>query len=52
MLDSKNRYLPVVMRSLKGYDSHLIIKEAFEMNHQMGTSKTDGIPNSNEWPKV
>ena len=36
------------MHNLRGYDSHLIIKKAFEINEQIGNRKIDGIPNSNE----
>ena len=36
------------MHNLRGYDSHLIIKKAFEINAQIGNRKIDGIPNSNE----
>ena len=36
------------MHNLRGYDSHLIIKEALEINNQIGNRKIDGIPNSNE----
>ena len=41
-----NRYLPVVLHNLKGYDSHLSLKEAFEI---CGTDKNiTAIPNSME----
>ena len=43
-----NRYIPVVMHNLWGYDSRLIIKKAFEIDEQIGNRKIDGIPNSNE----
>ena len=43
-----NRFLPVVMHHLKGYDSHLIIKEAFNINKTLGDRKIDAIPNSYE----
>ena len=36
------------MHNLRGYESHLIIKKAFEINEQIGNRKIDGIPNSNE----
>ena len=36
------------MHNLRGYDSHLIIKKAIEINEQIGNRKIDGIPNSNE----
>ena len=36
------------MHNLKGYDSHLIIKEAFNMNKTLGDRKIDAIPNSYE----
>ena len=42
-----NRYIPVVMHNLRGYDCHLIIKKAFEINEQIGNRNIDGIPNSN-----
>jgi len=39
-----NRYLPVVFHNLRGYDGHLIIKEA----HALGIPNIGAIPNSNE----
>ena len=36
------------MHNLRGYDSHLIIKKAFEINEQIDNRKIDGIPNSSE----
>ena len=41
-----NRFLPVVFHNLRGYDSHLIIKKAFEV--VQGKEKIDAIPNSGE----
>ena len=31
-----NRYLPVFFHSLKGYDGHRIIKDAFQINQEIG----------------
>ena len=39
-----NRYLPVVFHNLKGYDSHLIIKEAYKLN----SGNISVIPNNFE----
>ena len=36
------------MHNLKGYDSHLIIKYACEINNQIGNRKIYGILNCNE----
>ena len=41
-----NRYLPVVFHNLRGYDSHLILKKAFEIIKD-GES-INAIPNSGE----
>ncbi len=41
-----NRYLPVVFHNLRGYDSHLILKKAFEIVKD-GESK-NAIPNSGD----
>ena len=38
----------MVMHNLRGYDSRLIIKQAFEINEQIGNRKIDGISTSNE----
>ncbi|MFM7982648.1 MAG: hypothetical protein ACKPKO_25330, partial [Candidatus Fonsibacter sp.] len=32
----------------KGYDSHLIIRQSFEINQKLGNKKIKAIPNSNE----
>ena len=40
-----NRYLPIVFHNLRGYDSHLILKKAFEV---VGAEKINAIPNSGE----
>ncbi len=36
------------MHNLKGYDSHLIIRQAYEINQQLGNKQIKAIPNSNE----
>ena len=36
------------MHNLRGYDSHIIIKNAFDSNQHRGNKKIDGIPMSNE----
>ena len=36
------------MHNLKGYDSHLIIKEACNINKKLGDKNIDAIPNSYE----
>ena len=43
-----NRFVLVVMHHLKGYDSHLIIRQAYELNQQLGNKQIKAIPNSNE----
>ncbi len=39
-----NRYLPIVFHNLRGYDSHFIIKKAYESQ----AKNVNAIPNSNE----
>ena len=41
-----NRYLPVVFHNLRGYDSHLILKKAFEIIKE--GENINAIPNSGE----
>ena len=33
---------------MRGYDSHFIVKKAFDINSQIGNRRIDDIPNSNE----
>ena len=41
-----NRLLFVNFHNLKGYDSHLISKQAFETKSKLGIRKIDAIPHS------
>ncbi len=43
-----NRYLPIVSHNLRGYDSHLIIKKAYDISTRLNNPKFDVIPNSYE----
>lgn len=44
-----NRYLPVVMHNLRGYDGHLIIKNAYKIMQSLDKNTNIGaIPNSYE----
>ena len=44
-----NRYLPVVMHNLRGYDGHLIIKAAYKIMQSLDSkANISAIPNSSE----
>ena len=43
-----SRFLPVVAHNLRGYDSHLIIKKAYQINEKLGNKPISVIPNSFE----
>ena len=44
-----NRYIPVVMHNVRGYDGHLIINAAYKIMQTLDSKATiSAIPNSNE----
>ena len=48
MLFRSNRYLPIVVLNLRGYDSHLISKKAHNIKNKIGDKQINVIPNSYE----
>ena len=42
------RYLPIFFHNHKGYDLHLIIRDAFKHIQEIGDKEISAIPNSNE----
>ena len=42
------RYVPIFFHDLKGYDAHMIIKEAYKIKEELKVSNIKVIPNNYE----